>query len=235
LNNVLTSQLKVNNDLQISKNDLDLILNNKVPKIKESKDLIKCATDIFKKITDCADIYYGIRANQMSDALTDSIVKTILKDYGDLTIDEIEWAFEREEINKTDWRNITKREMIAPLTKFYKIKQIVEARREKVLKEKESELEAGKRAFEFEKICKDIYLDSLKVNEWQGSIFHSTVLSKFFRDQLNQELINTFSAEAKRLEKFYISENNVIYLGYTTERLLAELIVKHALKNRFEL
>ena len=83
--------------------------------IIEFEDQIELAVNIYDKIVDCADIYFGIRASQLSEALTKSVVRQIMQDYPNLSVEEIEHCFERFVQPKTDWRNITKLELIEPI------------------------------------------------------------------------------------------------------------------------
>ena len=139
--------------IEINQKDCQQLNNGNI--IKNYPDKVDLAVKIYEKIVDCADIYFGIRQNQMSDALTGSVVKQIMIDFPEITLEDIEYSFERFNPVKTDWRNITKIELLAPIKKFYsvKIKMLCEI---KEIENEEIEKNEG------EKSLIDFYESSIK-------------------------------------------------------------------------
>ena len=203
--------------------------------IKYYEDQIELAVQIFDKIVDCADIYFGIRANQMSEALTRSVVKQIMVDYPQLTIEEIEHCFERFVQPKTDWRNITKLELIEPIKKYYLVKLKIKSEIDK-LEQEEIEKENGqKKANDFYDLSIKTYNESLKAGKWTGDLFMAHTIHQKFRRKFNDDEVQELKEKANRQYKEYQEKNSFLYFAYSRERILAQLVIEIAIKYQWEI
>ena len=201
--------------------------------IKYYEDQIELAVQIFDKIVDCADIYFGIRANQMSEALTRSVVKQIMVDYPDLSVEEIEHCFERFVQPKTDWRNITKLELIEPIKKYYIVKLKIKSELTKLELEEIQKDEAQKKQNDFYDLSIQKYKESLKTGKWLGDLFMAFTIHRKFRNRFNNEEVQELKEKANIQFNKYQEKNSFLYFAYSRERILAQLVVEIAIKNKW--
>jgi hypothetical protein len=203
--------------------------------IKYYEDQIELAVQIFDKIVDCADIYFGIRANQMSEALTRSVVKQIMVDYPDLTVEEIEHCFERFVQPKTDWRNITKLELIEPIKKYYLVKMKIKTEISKLELEEIEREEGQKKANDFYDLSISKYEESLKAGKWLGDLFMAHTIHRKFRNKFNDEEVQELKLKANRQYNEYQEKNSFLYFAYSRERILAQLVIEIAIENKWQI
>jgi hypothetical protein len=203
--------------------------------LKEYTDQIELAVKIYDKIIDCADIYFGIRANQMSEALTRSVVKQIMYDYPNLTIDEIEHSFERFLQPKTDWRNITKFELIAPIQKYYLVKNKIRSEINKLEVEEVEKEENQKKANDFYDLSIKTYNESLTVGKWMGDLFMAHVLHVKFRNKFNDNQVMDLKEQAQKKYFEYQKANSFLYFAYSKERILAGLVIEKAISEKWQI
>lgn len=204
------------------------------PPIKVFPNKIDIAVKIFKVIVDSADIYYGIRSGQLSEALTDKVVKKILDEYNELSISDIEYAYERFRKEKTDWRNITFDELMIPIKQYYKIKFAVNRERMLMEKELQEKTEREKKENEFINISFDLYKKSLGLDYYLGDVFHARKIYGKFISKISEDILSDLQLEANRQSAKLTEENSYNFL-YTPERLYAKMVVDYAVKNKFEL
>lgn len=196
---------------------------------------IECAIEIYKAITDSADIYYGIRAGQLSEALTDKVVKTILRDFNQLSVSDIEYAYERFRKEKNDWRNITFDELIQPIQQYHRIKYAVNKELLQMQKELKEQQERDLKEQEFLKASVDLYNESLGRDYYLGDIFHARKIYGNFISKIDEATLSDMQMEANRQSVKLSEENPFLGLANTPERLYAKLVVDYAIKNKFEL
>ena len=63
--------------------------------IRDYIDQIELAVNIYEVIINSADIYFGVKATSLSDALIKAVVQEIIKKYSTFTLSDIEYSFER--------------------------------------------------------------------------------------------------------------------------------------------
>lgn len=196
---------------------------------------IDCAVRIFKVIVDSADIYYGIRSGQLSEALTDKIVKKILSDYSELSISDIEYAYERYRKEKNDWRNITFDELMIPIQQYYKIKYAVSRERKLMEKELEEKKQRDIKENEFIKTSIELYKKSLKFDYYLGDVFHSRKIYGKFLSMIDEGILADLQMESNKQSNKLNEDNAFAMLSYTPERLYAKMVVDYAVKNKFKI
>jgi len=219
--------------IEINQKDCQQLSNGNL--IKNYPDKVDLAVKIYEKIVDCADIYFGIRQNQMSDALTGSVVKQIMLDFPEITLDDIEYSFERSNPVKTDWRNITKIELLEPIRKFYlvKIKMLCEI---KEIENEEIEKNEGEKSLiDFYESSIKTYKESLECGEWTGTIFQANIIHRKFRKYFNPEEVEELKKESKRMYNHYQNLNTFLYFAYSEERILANLVVERAILEKWQI
>lgn len=204
--------------------------------IQMHPDKIECAVQIFKKIVDSADIYYGIRAGQLSEALTDKVVKTILRDYSELSIDDIDYAFERYRKEKNDWRNITFDELIAPLAQYHRVKYAVNKEFLKLQQEIKEKNERDIKDREFTSISQNLYEESLKSSDmYLGDVFHARKIYGNFLGRIDENILSDFQREANFKSNELSMSNPYLHLSHTPERIYAKMVVDYAIANKMPL
>lgn len=156
-------------------------------------------------------------------------------DFPLLTVDEIEHCFERFVEQKTDWRNITKFELMQPILKFYNLKlKIASALEHEELEEQEKILSIEKQnLFYYE--CIEMYNQSLINEIWIGTIFHATILHKKFRSKFSDIEVDNLKKDAEIIYNKYQNEdeNMFTFFAHTKERILANLVLDIAIKNKW--
>lgn len=199
-------------------------------------DKVQAAIEIYDLIVDSADVYFGIRAEQLSQALIKAVVNTIMEDFSALSLSDIQYSFERYVTPKTDWRNITKFELIAPIQKYAIIKFKIDNEILIVEKENKEEQERKIRADIFLNEAIDMYNESLINGEWNGTIFQAFVIHRKFRKYFSEDEITQIKKDAKNME-FLMHETEDVYkiIGYSFERILAEIVVKKSIKNKYKI
>jgi len=203
--------------------------------INKVQDQCAVICDVHSTVIDCIDIYFGVRANQISEALLQSVVKTIFENYYDLAVEEIVTAYETFTPQKTDWRNVTKPEILKPIYEYTKLKKRVLSEYDKQIKEQVIEQERLNEAKVFYTKSCDIYQNSLKEGVWLGDCFNASVIYKRFRDYFTQEQKNELKKKASELFYKYNNENEIMYYAYSEDRILANLVVETAIKNKWHL
>ena len=196
---------------------------------------IDCAVRIFKVIVDSADIYYGIRSGQLSEALTDKIVKKILTDYSELSISDIEYAYERFRKEKNDWRNITFDELIIPIQQYHKIKFAVSREKKLMEKELQEKKERDQKENEFINNSIELYKKSLEFDYYLGDVFHARKIYGKFLSMISEDILSDFQMESNRQSNKLNEDSPFGMLSYTPERLYAKMIVDYAVKNKFKI
>lgn len=202
--------------------------------IKEQPNQIDIAVKIFKVVVDSADIYFGVRSGNLSEALTDKVVKKILESYSELSVSDIEYAYERFRKEKTDWRNVTFDELINPIKQYHKIKFAISTERKLMEKELKEKTEREHKEIEFIKISIDLYKKSIGLDYYLGDVFQSRKIYGKFISRISEDILNEFKLEAKRKNKKLLEENSYNIL-FTPERLYAKMICDYAAKNKFNL
>jgi len=171
----------------------------------------------------------------MSDALTGSVVKQIMLDFPEITLDDIEYSFERYNPVKTDWRNITKIELLEPIRKFYlvKIKMLCEI---KEIENEEIEKNEGEKSLiDFYESSIKTYKESLECGEWIGTIFQANIIHRKFRKYFNPDEVEELKKESKRMYNHYQNLNTFLYFAYSEERILANLVVERAILEKWQI
>ncbi len=219
--------------IEINKKDCKQLNNGEL--IKNYSDQIDLAVKIYEKIVDCADIYFGIRSNQMSEALTTSVVKQIMADFPEITIEDIEYSFERFNPIKTDWRNITKIELLAPIKKFYLIKIKLLCEIKEIENEEIEKNEGEKSLIDFYESSIKTYKESLEVGKWNGTIFQANIIHRKFRKYFNSGEVEELKKESKKLYNYYQNLNTFLYFAYSEERILANLVVERAILEKWQI
>ena len=219
--------------IEISQKDCQQLNNGNL--IKNYPDKVDLAVKIYGKIVDCADIYFGIRQNQMSDALTGSVVKQIMIDFPEITLEDIEYSFERFNPVKTDWRNITKIELLAPIKKFYSVKIKMLCEIKEIENEEIEKNEGEKSLIDFYESSIKTYNESLESGEWIGTIFQANIIHRKFRKYFNPDEVEELKKESKRMYNYYQNLNTFLYFAYSEERILANLVVERAILEKWQI
>jgi hypothetical protein len=204
--------------------------------IKYHPDKIDCAVQIFKVIVDSADIYYGIRSGQLSEALTDKVVKTILSDFNELSVSDIEYAYERFRKEKNDWRNITFDELIQPIKQYHKIKYAVTKERLQMQKEIKEKNERDEKDREFTRISQNLYEESLKSSDmFLGDVFHARKIYGNLLGRIDENILSDFQREANFQSNELSMSNPYLHLSHTPERIYAKMVVDYGIANKMPL
>ncbi len=158
-----------------------------------------------------------------------------MSEYPELTVEEIEHSFERFVQPKTDWRNVTKLELMEPIKKYYQVKLKIKLEIEKLEEEDIAKAEGIRKANEFYDLSVATYHESLKAEKWLGDLFMAHTLHRKFRNRFTDEQVDELKIEANQLFIKFQNDNSFLYFAYSKERILAGLVLDIAIKNKWTL
>ena len=214
--------------------------------IAEYTDAVKLVEDVTATIERMVDIHFGLRSDQLSDALIESVMIDVVKRFRTMSCLDIQHAYDRNEIIKTDWRNVTKREIIAPIEKWWNKKESIRVEFQKFIEEKEAEQEGIQKAEDFRIESLRIYKTSIGTGKFEGDIFNasaiakevSTHLDKKTKDKLwidaqeKKQSIDAAKKSAMRDKRILIDEE---FIGFSLVRIYSQMIVDEAVKQKISL
>lgn len=203
--------------------------------IRDYIDQIELAVNIYEVIINSADIYFGVKATSLSDALIKAVVQEIIKKYSTFTLSDIEYSFERFSKQRTDWRNLTKSDLIEPINQYSVIKNEIKNEQKKILEEEKIQLETEKKANEFLESSIKLYKASLELGEWLGDIFQAKAIFEQFRGKVKGDVCKQLQIEAMKKFKILDERKKLEHTLYTPERIYAQLIVEYGIKNKIQI
>lgn len=165
------------------------------------------------QVASIANVYFGLRSDQISDDLVEACMKEILNHHAGLTIADIKFAFERASIEKKDWFGLRKEEVMKPIREWANMRHKVVLRFGEHLEEQKKESESELEQLRFEEVSLCVYRESMRefnklisetsinqngLNTWKGTKFQaSAIAAKYFAHQIEQEEKNFLWSKAK--------------------------------------
>lgn len=223
----------------IQKNDLDHFVVNQ-PALADYVDIYQLGKDLDTVLSNICIVYFGIREGLIPDEIIEQTSAEIVKRFKGLRIADINYAFERANIEKPDtWRNITKVELIEPIEKWANYKEKIRQEFQKYQKELENEKEHERLKQEFYEESKKLYNDCVDSLEWTGTIFQASVIFKEVGKGWPQEEKDAIWAEAQKKKAEQDQEKqdtkrggklSIDNFGYSAIRLCAEMVVIEGIK-----
>jgi hypothetical protein len=227
-------RLKVRN-IECKISDFEVKTEQAISNIENQIDGAKKLYDIL--LNSCV-MYFGLHPSQIQDIVITAVIKIILKKHSDLSLEEIEYSFERANITRTV--TIVVDDLIKPILEYKKIKLYISEEQKLLNKEIAEQNEKIFQEAKFRKDSEEIYSKSLIEKKWLGTIFHCENLAKrHFADRIDKDLKNKFWMEAQ--DEYNKIKNNLepdVWLcnfGKTEIRLFSEKIVLEALNLRLNL
>lgn len=231
----------------VNKTDLSLYSDNPNTFEKYSNPLA-IAMDIQEAVEKITIVYFGIRSGLLDEVLIESVIKTIIQRFKNLTPQDLINSFERIEVKRDGWKNITKSDIIDPIQNWWNKKAEIKYELNKFKYEEKRKEESRKLQEEFVEESLRIYKVSLKVGEWKGDIFNASAIAKdYLKDKISEDLKKNLWIEARRFKKESESireeatKNGTAIdltpemIGASVERIGSELIVKKCIELRIEL
>jgi hypothetical protein len=203
--------------------------------IRDYIDQVELAVSIYEVIINSADVYFGIKATSLSDALIKAVVQEITKNYSKLTLTDVEYAYERFSKQRTDWRNLTKSDLIEPIKQYSIIKMEITNEQRRIIEDERIAEESRVKQLEFEKNALNVYKASLSLGEWLGDIFQAKAIFNLFRGKISGEKAKQLQAEAVAKFRGYEDKKKLEHTLYTPERIYAQLIVEYGIENKIEI
>jgi hypothetical protein len=223
--------------MQIVKNDLFVYYGLPINQLKDQVKSVVSLNDILNEV--CV-LYYGIHISQISDVVIKKAITEILKRFNALSLEEIRYSFERLKLERSV--TIVLDDLIKPIQRYVNAKEEINKQRSKIQKELDEQKEAEQKAIDFENECKEIYNSSLKANEWNGTIYHASIIAKkFLAHQIEQSTKDELFKQAKELmykirQEMEQDEKNIYqHIGKNEVRIYSELIVKEAISRKLEI
>lgn len=213
----------------------DCTRNSSGIQLRDYTDQIDLAVKIYEVIIESADIHFGVKASSLSDALIRAVVQDIIKNYNTLTLTDIEYSFERFAKQRTDWRNLTKSDLIQPIQQYSVIKMKIKSEMRKMQEEDEYEIEKQKKIREFEEKSIDCYNVSLDLGKWTGDIFQAKAIYRKFKGKISDEVIADLKKETVKRFRILDEKKKLEYTLYTADRIYANLIVEYGIANNIKI
>ena len=194
----------------------------------------KCVTILAR----CCDVYFGLRANQVSTDLLNKAASILFDKYPHVTSTDIEHAFDRSTYEKKDWNGLKLSELMNPIYHWIGCRQKIVVDFEQHLKDevKDNEDERLKGVYEEQSLC--VYRESLRehmenievfemngegLRSWKGTVFHAkSIAEKYFAHQIDQQEKNVIWAKAR--ERFFKENQKVQALVDQKQPLTQALI-----------
>lgn len=187
-------------------------------------------------------IHFGIRPGLLSDDLIEACIADIIKKFKNLTVRDIQHAYERTIIQKDDWKNVTKREVLQPIENWWNQKEKIRLEFERFKKEQElkNQIEHEKQLFKEESV--QLYQEAIVSGEWNGSVFHASIIARQIAEHIDQETKDQLWIESKREKKRIEAEAkesdkklDFSNLGVTALRIFSGKIVEKGVELKIEL
>ena len=209
-------------------------------KICDKIDKIKLVNDLSTKLIECCVANFGVYPDNIQDVVLQKAIKQILKDYNTLSIEQIEYSFDRLVLNKIITVSVD--DLINPIKKYFNVLKSIKNERFKIQKEIEdnekaeiSLNETRKKALEFYRECikKKEYAREIVVNGVVvRSIFYAEIVcNNYLSDKFTYEQKIQFKREAEKIKE--INDESVHqfkYIGHSVDRITRELAVIEAIK-----
>lgn len=203
--------------------------------IRDYIDQVELAVSIYEVIINSADVHFGIKATSLSDALIKAVVTEITKNYSKLTLTDVEYAYERFSKQRTDWRNLTKSDLIEPIKQYSIIKMEITNEQRRIHEDERIAEESRVKQLEFEKNAIKVYKASLELGEWLGDIFQAKAIFNLFRGKISGEKAKQLQAEAVAKFRGYEDKKKLEHTLFTAERIYAQLIVEYGIENKIQI
>ncbi len=194
-------------------------------------------TDIQKMIERVVVTHHGIRAGLIDEALMESVIAEIVKQFKTLTVQDIEYAYERANIPRDDnWRNVTKKIILDPIDIWHNKKAVISEDYRKYKEVSNEKAEGIAKAKKFKSECIVVYAQSLKDEKWLGNIWQAAIVAPLLGDHIDQidkteiwwRAENDFSCE-EEAAKYNIGMIKSSKSGRTEYRIFCERIVNYGI------
>jgi hypothetical protein len=203
--------------------------------IRDYIDQVELAVSIYEVIINSADVYFGIKATSLSDALIKAVVTEITKNFSKLTLSDVEYAYERFSKQRTDWRNLTKSDLIEPIKQYSVIKMEISNEQKRILEDERIAEETKVKEDEFENNAINVYKASLGLGEWLGDIFQAKAIFNRFRGKVSSDKCKELQIEAVKKFRVLDEKRKLEHTLYTAERIYAQLIVEYGIENKIQI
>jgi hypothetical protein len=232
---------------QVSKVDLKLYSTANLA-IGLNANPLSQILSIKESIEKIAVVYFGIRSGLLDNHLLDSVVKTIRTKFLTLSPEDLVLAFERIEIKKDGWNNLTKSDIITPIQNWWNQKEKIRLEFESFRIEEEKNSKNEFKDLEFRNKSIEIYRESVRLNHWSGDVFNAHAIAKrYIAAQIQQEIKTGLWIQAQRdyKEAGAIAEEEAKHragieltpamIGISALRIFSELIVKKGIELKIEI
>jgi len=186
----------------------------------------------------CCDVYFGLRANQVSTDLLNKAANILFEKYPHVTATDIEHAFDRSTYEKKDWNGLKLSELMTPIYQWIGRRQKIVVEFEEHYNQTIKDSENEKKVAEYEEKALCIYRESLRehmenievhdangegLRSWLGTPFHANAIAKkYFAHQMDKEEKAFIWEKAK--ERFYYDNKKVNALVASGEVLQGALL-----------
>lgn len=205
-------------------------------------------------INDIFEVYFGKKRDTVSPALKTSIIKFILDHFYMLTVEDIEFAFKRSQIDYDYKIAFNLKFFVTFIHQWQSVRIKIWQAKKTLVGRQESQTALQIEAKKFETACIEKYRACLKTGEWKGDLHEASLLAKKIVVHLTEDEHNNFkeiarkqhielsetyehyAKQKKRNEPTRIGETEVIDVLFATkERLFAKLVVEWGVFNEVEL
>lgn len=228
----------------VSKREIQFVMENKAKQIAvEPEKQVK--ERLYDIVTEAAELQYGI--HDLSLSFKKGVIDMICVRFGVLTIQDVEFAYKRSEIEQNPYERVNLNKFIKPLNQWKNIKHVIVNAHSELRREAYQQQEVDAREAEFHNAAIEVYTSSLSAKQWTGDIFQASSLQKLLSDHFTVSEKETLTKRAqviyeqkqeeqeKQREKRNTSKDMPMQIQaidfFTTPiRIYAELLVESAIK-----
>lgn len=220
-------------------------LTSSGPLIREISNPLDKMVQIQQAIERNVEIHFGIRTGLLSDDLVKAVIEEVAKKFGSLSIKDIDHAFDLYTVTKDSWKNVTKRDIIQPLSTWWQRKESVKYEFTKAKIEEEEKIKGAEKLREFKNKSIELYNQALNSGVWEGDLFNASAIAKeYLAEHIDQSVKNELWIQAQRKykeaknqteeskEKIDLSPE---HLGASEIRIFSELIILKALEYKIQI
>lgn len=193
---------------------------------------------VTNKLMSYAKVLYGVTPENLPVELFQLVLKFLTENLSEITVNDIDLAFQNATIEKREYVSLTRDELLLPIKTYWAKKKIIEMEYNKLIDEKKKESEINIQDKIFLMKAKELYIQSLNEGKMLLDEFYSNALSKYFIKCISETEMNNIDIESNREykeRKFIAEEKSVFALVPSVERIKSRMIIEKCLEKKINI
>lgn len=167
-------------EIQLPKKQILLILNDESELCLNNKDKVIQTLKLYSKIL------FGCNETNTPTVLFEAVYVVLTDRFINFTIQDLINSFKYSTIEKKQYVQLTRDEMLVPIKEYWHKKNITLNEYKKINLEEEKAIKSFNEGVEFEEESLAIYRKSLELGNWIGTIYNSSVIAqKYLNEKFN--------------------------------------------------